>query len=112
MSERISSEPLSEREQAQLVRLLSDPTVYPMVFKTWLRSFIETSPMVLPISTIAGLAPRLDLVSRDVGTGELTIGLTAGAMLTVLNAAGAPIFRVDEDGDLHGKTGKAITFDL
>lgn len=108
----VDPSPLTDREQAQLARLLSDPTFYPMVFKAWLRSFIETSPMTLPISTIAGLAPRLDLVNRDSLTNNLTIPLTAGASLTVLDSTGAPIFRVDEDGDLHGLTGKALTFDL
>jgi len=37
---------------------------------------------------------------------------TAGKTLTVNDSGGNPIFRVDEDGDLHGKTGKALTFDL
>jgi hypothetical protein len=32
--------------------------------------------------------------------------------MTVFDNAGNPIFRVDEDGDLHGLTGKALTFDL
>lgn len=38
--------------------------------------------------------------------------LTSGKSLTVLDSVGNPIFRVDEDGDLHGKTGKALVFDL
>jgi hypothetical protein len=108
----VDPSPLTDREQAQLARLLGDPSFYPMVFKTWLRSFIETSPMVFPISTIAGLAPRLDFASRDPASNNLTIPLTAGTTLTIVDSTGAPIFRVDDDGDLHGKTGKAITFDL
>lgn len=45
-------------------------------------------------------------------TGEVTITLGAGQPFTVQNSSGNPIFRVDEDGDLHGKTGKALVFDL
>jgi hypothetical protein len=37
---------------------------------------------------------------------------TAGKSLTVLDHTGAPIFRVNEDGSLQGKTGKALTFNL
>jgi hypothetical protein len=35
-----------------------------------------------------------------------------GWVVRVKNAAGAPIFRIDLDGALHGKTGQALTFDL
>lgn len=40
------------------------------------------------------------------------ITLTTGQRLQVLNNALAPIFEVREDGSLHGKTGKSLTFDL
>lgn len=43
---------------------------------------------------------------------SIGIQLSAGESFTVLDSSGNPIFRVDEDGDLHGKTGKALTFDL
>lgn len=53
----------------------------------------------------------------DVGisafTGDITVSiLSAGKSLIVKDSGGDPIFRVDENGDLHGKTGKALTFDL
>ena len=44
--------------------------------------------------------------------GYVLFRLGSGLYLNVYNSAGASIFRVDEDGDLHGKTGKALTFDL
>lgn len=44
--------------------------------------------------------------------GLITVKLTTGQTVTVFDNTGNPIFRVDEDGDLHGKTGKALTFDL
>lgn len=43
---------------------------------------------------------------------DVTVQLHTGATLTVVDHVGNPLFRVDEDGDLHGKTGKALTFDL
>ena len=49
-----SSERLSESEQKMVARLLSDPTYFPVEFRTWLKSWIEGSGIVLPASTIAG----------------------------------------------------------
>lgn len=43
---------------------------------------------------------------------DTTIQIVSGTSLTVVDESFNPIFRVDEDGDLHGKTGKALTFDL
>jgi hypothetical protein len=37
---------------------------------------------------------------------------SGGERFTVYDASGARIFSVDDDGDLHGLTGKALTFDL
>ena len=36
----------------------------------------------------------------------------AGKNVTVNDHNGSPIFRIDENGDLHGKAGKTLTFDL
>jgi hypothetical protein len=43
---------------------------------------------------------------------SVQVFLAAGTALKVHAAGGAQIFRVDENGDLHGKTGKALVFDL
>lgn len=43
---------------------------------------------------------------------DVRVKLPSGKRLYVTNASGGAIFQVDEDGDLHGKTGKALTFDL
>jgi hypothetical protein len=45
-------------------------------------------------------------------TGNVTVALAIGETLTVQNHLGQPIFRVNEDGSLQGKTGKALTFNL
>lgn len=50
--------------------------------------------------------------SVEVNSTNVIVNLTSGTVLEVQDNAGNPIFRVDEDGDLHGKTGKALTFDL
>lgn len=44
--------------------------------------------------------------------GTMNAQIQAGQTFTVLDSGGSPIFRVDEDGDLHGLTGKSLTFDL
>jgi hypothetical protein len=51
--------PLDQREEELLLRLLGDPTKYPIAFKTWLVSWLEGSELSLPISAINGLAARL-----------------------------------------------------
>lgn len=45
-------------------------------------------------------------------SGQVTIQLANGSNLEVQDHSGNPIFRVDEDGDLHGLTGKSLVFDL
>jgi hypothetical protein len=42
---------------------------------------------------------------------SVTLG-TAGTSVTVLDSGGNPLFRVNENGDLQGKTGKALVFNL
>ncbi len=52
---------------------------------------------------------------RDVfveADGNVEISITTGNALTVKDNGGNPIFRVDEDGDIHIGTGKTITADL
>jgi len=44
--------------------------------------------------------------------GSTFIQLGSGEALVVLDSAGDPIFKVNEDGSLQGKTGKALTFNL
>jgi hypothetical protein len=49
----------------------------------------------------------------DVAVGHaFFLQIPAGGTFNVTNHLGSPIFRVDENGDLHGKTGKALVFDL
>lgn len=59
--------------------------------------------------------PALEIASDytvDWHVNRMTIKLENTANLEVQDSGGNPIFRVDQDGDLHGLTGKALTFDL
>lgn len=66
--------------------------------------------------TIYANAAQVDLTSGGalvrVSGGDVLVQLAAGKTFTVIDSGSNPLFRVDEDGDLHGKTGKALTFDL
>jgi microcystin-dependent protein len=54
--------PLTEEERKLLNRLFSDPTYFPIEFRTWIRSYLETSDIRLPSSAIVGgNAPKVNL---------------------------------------------------
>lgn len=50
----------------------------------------------------------------DIATAgtPVNISIGAGTSLTIHGTAGQPIFRANSAGDLHGQTGKTLTFDL
>jgi microcystin-dependent protein len=54
--------PLTEAERKQLNRMLSDPTYFPIEFRTWIRTYLEGSDIKLPSSAIVGgNAPKVNL---------------------------------------------------
>lgn len=54
--------PLTEQERKLLARLLSDPTYFPVEFRTWIRTYLEGSDIRLPSSAIVGgNAPKVQL---------------------------------------------------
>jgi hypothetical protein len=54
--------PLSEQERKLLVRLFSDPTYFPVEFRTWIKTYLESSDIRLPSSAIVGgNAPKVNL---------------------------------------------------
>jgi microcystin-dependent protein len=57
----LDARPLNDSERAQVSRLLSDPFAFPQTFKAWLISFLESSDLTLPISSIVGLSSTLGL---------------------------------------------------
>jgi hypothetical protein len=58
------------------------------------------------------LGPSSLLTFRIDDAGNLRVILGAAATLTVYDSGINPIFRVNEDGSLQGKTGQALTFNL
>lgn len=63
----------------------------------------------------AGAFGSQEVLGRDIDLAPseaLTVSLNAGQKLEVRDSGGNPIFRVNEDGSLQGKTGKALTFNL
>lgn len=54
--------PLTEAERKLLVRLFSDPTYFPIEFRTWIKTYLESSDIRLPSSAIVGgNAPKVNL---------------------------------------------------
>jgi len=68
--------PLNEQEFQLLQRLLSDPFSFPLQFKSWIVSYLETSDMSLPMSSVSGLQKTLGITGAGAGTlGTLPAGL-------------------------------------
>lgn len=93
-----------------------------------LNSYTAATPSVIDGSHSTVSTGDVIAVDVDVaGTGTLGLGvaLNFGAVVTypvsialaatqtfkVTNTSGNVLFEVDQNGDLHGKTGKALTFD-
>jgi len=51
--------PLTEAEQGQVQRLLSDPFSFPYEFKQWLVAYLETTDLTLPQTAVMGLPVAL-----------------------------------------------------
>lgn len=58
--------PLTDRERALLNRLLSDPTIYPLSFKSWLIPYLEQADMDLPMGSVHGLLSKFNELSSPV----------------------------------------------
>src|SRR5262245_50225050 len=69
--------PLTEEEFRLLQRLLGDPFSFPIQFKTWLVSYLETSDLNLPMSAISGLTAVLGIT----GVGKGTLGVLPAGMI-------------------------------
>jgi len=70
-------------------------------------------------TTLRSQASGTELDSRgpitldtSAGSSRITLRVPNGASVEVQDSANNPIFRVNSDGSLQGKTGKALTFNL
>jgi Phage Tail Collar Domain len=52
--------PLTRQEYELVQRLLSDPFSFPLAYKSWLVSYMETSDLSLPMASILGLKKALN----------------------------------------------------
>lgn len=68
---------------------------------------INSSGLLRDVATIAS-----DTNAWAPVANVLAVRLKLGSKLRVFNSLNAAIFEVDEDGSLHGVTGKALVFDL
>ena len=78
--------PLTEQEFQLLQRLLSDPFSFPIQYKTWLVSYLETSDLSLPISAIQGLTNILGIA----GVGGGTLGILPAGIILPFGGVSAP----------------------
>jgi microcystin-dependent protein len=95
--------PLTQEEYALLQRLLSDPFSIPIQFKTWLVSYLETSDMNLPISSIQGLTTLLGIA----GLGSGTLGLLPAGIILPYGGLSAPSGSKMCDGNSYSRTVEA-----
>jgi microcystin-dependent protein len=98
--------PLTDTERALLQRLLSDPFSFPIVFKTWLISFLEGSDMLLPRSSVQGLSSLLGS-----GGGQGVLGLLPAGMIFPYGGAAAPVGALLCNGAPYSRAGYKRLFD-
>lgn len=67
---REDTRPLTDRERQLLTRLLSDPTVYPLVFKDWIVAYLETSDIDLPMTNVHGLLQQIASLEKRLAALE------------------------------------------
>jgi len=92
--------PLTEDEYRQLQRLLSDPFSFPVAFKTWLVSYLETSDLNLPMSAISGLTAMLGIT----GLGGGSLGILPAGLIFPYGGDVAPAGSLLCDGASYPRT--------
>lgn len=92
--------PLTEQEYQLLQRLLADPFSFPIQFKTWLVSYLETSDLSLPLSAVTGLTKILGIS----GVGAGTLGILPAGIILPYGGDSAPLGSKMCDGALYNRT--------
>jgi len=85
---------LTEAEQKMVARLLSDPTYFPVEFRTWIKNYLEGSGIVLPQSAIqggGGVAQRTNLPPGAI----IPVAANAALPADVLICDGRALVRAD-----------------
>lgn len=92
--------PLSDQEMQVVRRLLSDPFSFPLEFKTWLVSYLETSDLTLSMSAVMGLKSLLGVS----GAGTGTLGILPAGIVFPYGGATAPTGSLLCDGTGYSRT--------
>jgi microcystin-dependent protein len=98
--------PLTDQEYQQLQRLLSDPLSFPLQFKAWLVSYLETSDLTLPMNSILGLQKTLGIT----GAGHGTLGIFPAGLILPYGGDTAPTGSVLCDGASYNRVTDARLF--
>lgn len=98
--------PLTDTEYQLLQRLLSDPLSFPLSFKAWLVSYLETSDMTLPMNAILGLQKTLGIS----GAGSGTLGVFPAGLILPYGGTAAPTGSLMCDGAAYPRTTQARLF--
>lgn len=90
---------LTENEQKLVAKLLSDPTYFPIEFRTWLKQFIEGSGIIITASQIQG------------GTGtNVATGLPPGVVIPVAGSSAVPVDTLPCDGTTRVRADYPLLF--
>jgi microcystin-dependent protein len=98
--------PLSDQEFSAVQRLLSDPLSFPLEFKAWLVSYLETSDLTLPMNSILGLQKTLGIT----GAGQGTLGIFPAGLILPYGGDTAPTGSYLCDGSAKNRTTDARLF--
>jgi len=98
--------PLTDQEIQLVRRLLSDPFSFPLEFKTWLVSYLETSDLTLPISATMGLTKLLGIS----GAGSGALGILPAGLVFPFGGDTAPTGSKLCDGTAYSRTAEARLF--
>jgi microcystin-dependent protein len=98
--------PLTQQEFQLLQRLLSDPFSLPIQYKTWLVSYLETSDMNLPMSSIQGLTSLLGIA----GVGSGTLGILPAGLIIPYGGNVAPTGAKMCDGAIYTRAAETRLF--
>lgn len=98
--------PLTEKEFQQVQRFLGDPFSFPISYKTWLISYLESSDLSLPISAVNGLTAILGIA----GLGGGTLGILPAGLIFPFGADAAPAGSLLCDGAAYLRTNQPRLF--
>jgi microcystin-dependent protein len=88
---------LTEQERKLIARLFSDPTYFPVEFRTWLKNYIENAGISVSASQIQG-------------TNTLRTGMPAGILIPCASAGAVPPDALVTDGRAVSRTTYSVLF--